>query len=206
MACKSDSPQVAALTAALEKKFGRPVRTPSDFVQVADHIESRIHEHISDSTIKRLFKPGLRYASVSDHTLHVIARYVGFPHFEAFCQQLARKGLKESELATGDKGVRTQDLTVGDFICIAWQPDRECTLRFLGGLRFEAVETVNATIQPGDTFCCSVFLPGRPLYVDDFRHGDQTFAQYAMGTVHGLTRVSVLPTKVKKTISGPSVR
>jgi len=195
MASKSDSPQVAALMAALEKTFGRPVRTPFDFVLVADRIEDRTHEHISDSTVKRLFKPNLRYATVSDRTLNVIARYVGYPHFEAFCQQLARNGLKESEIATVQGGIRTEDLDVGDLVCIAWQPDRECTLRYLGNRRFEAIAAQNATLQPGDTFCCSSFLPGRPLYVDDFRHGQETFPQYAMGTVHGLTRVSLLPAK-----------
>ena len=38
---------------------GRPVRTPSDFMLVADRIEEKTGEHISDSTIKRLWIPRL---------------------------------------------------------------------------------------------------------------------------------------------------
>ncbi len=189
MATRTDSPQVAALLQAVEKTFGRPVRTPADFVLVADRVESRTREHISDSTIKRLWKPALGYATVSERTLNVLARYAVFTHFQAFCQQLASRGLLESEFVVGQDGIRSEDLQPGTLVEIAWLPDRECTLRYLGERRFEAVETRNAKIQPGDTFSCARLIPGRPLYADDLHHGEEIYSQYAMGTAHGLTRV-----------------
>lgn len=191
MATRTDSPQVTALLDAVEKTFGRPVRTPSDFVLVADRIESRTHEHISDSTIKRLWNPRLGYATVSDRTLNVLARYAGYPHFMGFCRQLAAQGVLESELVSGRHGIRAEDLAIGSLIRIAWLPDRECTLRYLGERQFEAVETQHAKLQPGDTFFCSSFLPGRPLYVDHLCHDGEIYEQYGMGTEHGLTRVEV---------------
>ena len=97
MAIKTDSPQVKALMLDAEKEFGRPVKTPSDFVLIADKIESKTGEHISDSTIKRLCKPNLAYKTVSERSLNVIAQYVGYPHFDAFRQTLEEHGILESE-------------------------------------------------------------------------------------------------------------
>ena len=75
----------------------------------------------------------------------------GHPHFLAFCRQLAAQGVLESELVSGRHGIRAEDLAIGSLIRIAWLPDRECTLRYLGERQFEAVETQHAKLQPGDT-------------------------------------------------------
>lgn len=192
MATLTDSPQVKALLIAVEKKFGRPVRTPADFTALADLVQASTGEHLSDSTVKRLWKPNLSYPTVATHTVNLLSRYAGYSHFNEFCLQLAEKGIIESELVPGAGGIRAEGLTIGTLVRIAWMPDRECTLCYLGNNRFQAVETSNSTLQPGDTFSCSTLIPGRPLYVDNLHHGGKTFEQYAMGTAHGLTRVEIL--------------
>lgn len=191
MATRTDSPQVTALLKEVERCYGRPVRTPSDFVLLADRIETRTHEHISDSTIKRLRKPALAYKTVSDRTLNVLAQYAGYAHFAAFVEHLAAQGILESELVTGEESIKAADLRIGDIVSIAWMPDRECRLRYLGGRKFEAVECHNSKLQAGDTFYCSAFIKGRSLYVDNLTHDGQLFESYGMGTGHGLTRVTV---------------
>ncbi len=191
MAVRTDSPQVALLLKAVEQEFGRAIKTPSDFVLVADRVETKTHFHISESTIKRLWKPVLGYGTVSDHTLNVLSAYVGHEHFDAFIANLAGRGLLESELIMGEECVKSEDLVPGDIVSIAWMPDRECELRYLGERKFEAVKCVNSTIQVGDTFFCSNFMRGRKLYVDNLVHGSETFESYGMGTSHGLTRVEV---------------
>lgn len=191
MAIRTDSPQVAALLKETENIFGRPVRTPSDFLQLADKIESKTREHISDSTVKRLWKPSLSYKTVSDRSLNVIAQYAGYPHFEAFCARLVELGIIESELVSEKGSVKAADLIPGDKVRISWQPDRECLLKYLGDRQFLAIEAKNSKIQPGDTFRCSSFIRGRALYVDDFEHDGTVFDSYAMGIGHGLTSVSI---------------
>lgn len=191
MATKTDSPQVTALLKEAEKQFGRPLKGPTDFVLMADRIERKTREHISDSTIKRLWMPSLAYRTVSDRTLNVIAQYAGFEHFKAFQEDLAERGIIESELVTGENAVKAADLKVGDILSIAWMPNRECRLRYLGDRKFEAVECHNSTLQEGDTFFCSAFIPGRKLFVDHLTHGEEVFESYGMGTQHGLTRVEL---------------
>lgn len=189
MAVRTDSPEVFALLCEAEKEFGRPIRTPSDFVLVADRIESKTGEHISDSTIKRLCKPNLSYKTVSERSLNVIAQYAGYLHFAAFCKALGEKGIAESGFAKLPGAVFSDQLSPGDRIRIAWQPDRVCLLRYDGSHRFTVLEAVNAKIHPGDSFQCSSFVKGRPLYVDNLRQNGTMIPSYGMGTAHGLTLV-----------------
>lgn len=173
----------------VEKVYGRPVRTPADFVLLAERIETKTREHISDSTIKRLYKPSLAYKTVTDRTLNVIAAYAGYPHFQAFMKDLAQRGIIESELIAGEESVKAANLAEGALVRIAWMPDRECLLKYLGERKFIVLNAANSKIQPGDTFFCSTFIKGRPLYVDNLQHGGESFESYAMGTEHGLTLV-----------------
>lgn len=193
MAIKTDSPQVKALLVEVERAFARPIRTPSDFTAVADCIEARTKEHISDSTIKRLWVPHLAYDTVSGRTLDVLAGYAGYGHFEAFCSCLrSRGGQPESELVSGMECVRSSDLQEGDMVEIAWLPDRECTLRYAGGRKYEVVKSANAKIHAGDTFFCDSFVKGRSLYVDGLVHEGEVYDGYGMGLEHGLTRVAAV--------------
>lgn len=191
MANRTDSPLVAALCKTVEKTFGRPIKTPTDFCLVASGVEAKTREHISDSTIKRLWKPALAYDTVSERTLNVLAQYAGFAHFEAFCAHLLQLGIIESGRVAGSESVRAADLLPGDLVSIAWMPDRECTFRYLGELKFEVVEASNSTIRPGDTFFCAAFTKGRQLYVDNLNHAGEIFETFGMGMEHGLTRVSL---------------
>lgn len=191
MATKTDSPQVVALLSEVEKTYGRPVKTPADFILLADRIETKTREHISDSTIKRLWKHALAYETVSDRTLNVIAQYTGYDHFQDFLDYLAKQGRMESELITGKECIKASDLKKGDIVRIAWQPDRECCLRYLGDRQFIVESAQNSKISPQDTFFCSTFIKGRPLYVDDLNHNGEIYERYNIGTEHGLSRVLI---------------
>lgn len=195
MATRSDSPLVTALLSEAEAVFGHPVRTPSDFVLLAGQIEDRLREHISESTIKRLWKPSLAYKTVSGRTLNTISQYAGYQHFQAFCDHLANQGIMESEIITGKESIKASDLIPGDMVQIAWMPNRECTLRYIGSRQFVVLTAINSKIQPGDTFYCSVFIKGRPLYVDSLVHDGVIYESYGIGTEHGLTRLHLERTK-----------
>lgn len=191
MSIKYESPYVAALKKSVESEFGRPIKTPTDFVLVADRIKTKTRQHISESTIKRLWTPSLAYKTVSSNTLNVLSIYVGYKHFQDFQQRLSEQGFMESELIYGEECIKAKDLNIGDKVYIAWLPDRECTLEYLGNRQFKAIETLNSTIQAGDTFFCSQFIRGRKLYVDNLEHNGQVYDSYGIGIEHGLTRASL---------------
>ena len=192
MAIKTDNPQLALLRIEVEKKFGAAVQTPYDFVGLASSIEECTHEHISDSTLKRIWGYVKSYPTVAVHTIGQLCSYVGHPDWEDWCGHLAAAGIIESEIVSAPGSIKADSLQAGDRLYISWAPDRECWLEYLGDRRFRAERTVNSKLKAGDCFCCSVFIKGRPLYVDNLVQDGAVFESYAMGMEHGLTDVEKL--------------
>ena len=167
MAVPSNSPSVTLLKEEFEKKFGRPIKTPKDFDQASDFIFRETHETISQTTFRRLYVPGQEYPNVSDDILNVLSKAIGFKHYQEFCDHISR-------------------------VYIAWKPDRQCSLRYLGSNRFLVEEAENASTTKGDTFSCTMLVERRCLYVDNLEHDGKIFESYAMGMDGGLTCVKKL--------------
>ena len=189
MAIPSDSPRVALLKKDFEQAFGRPIRTPKDFNEAVSFVFEKTREIISDSTFRRLYRETERYKHVSDDILNILSKAVGYKHFQDFCDYLSSSGIKDSELSCGEHYIKADDLEVGDRIYIAWLPDRECSLKYLGNYRFEVDESINATIVKGDRFSCRCFIQDKCLLVDDLEHDGKYNPSYAMGKCNGLTCV-----------------
>ena len=189
MAIPSDSPRIALLKKDFEQAFGRPIRTPKDFNEAVSFVFEKTREIISDSTFRRLYRETERYKHVSDDILNILSKAIGYKHFQDFCDYLGSSGIKDSELSCGEHYIKADELAVGDRIYIAWLPDRECSLKYLGNYRFEVDESVNATIVKGDRFSCRCFTQDKCLLVDDLEHDGKSIASYIMGKSNGLTCV-----------------
>ena len=189
MAIPSDSPRIALLKKDFEQVFGRPIRTPKDFNEAVSFVFEKTREIISDSTFRRLYRETERYKHVSDDILNILSKAIGYKHFQDFCDYLGSSGIKDSELSCGEHYIKADDLDIGDRIYIAWLPDRECSLKYLGNYRFEVDEVVNATIVKGDRFSCRCFTQDKCLLVDDLEHDGKRIASYIMGKSNGLTCV-----------------
>lgn len=189
MAIPSDSPRVALLKIEFEKRFGRPIRTPKDFTEAVSFVFEKTKEIISDSTFRRLYKDTQTYKHVSYDILNILSKAIGYKHFQDFCDYLISSGIKDSELSCGEHYIKADDLDIGDRIDIAWLPDRECSLKYLGDYRFEVEESVNATIVKGDRFSCRCFTLDKCLLVDDLEHDGNRYESYVMGKSNGLTYV-----------------
>lgn len=189
MAIPSDSPRIALLKQEFEKAFGRPIRTPRDFTDAVSFVFEKTNDMISDSTFRRLYKEMKRYRHVSDDILNILSRTIGYKHFQDFCEYLSSSGIKDSELSCGENYIKADELAIGDRIYIAWLPDRECSLKYLGNYRFEVDEVVNASIVKGDRFSCRCFTQDKCLLVDDLEHDGKRFESYVMGKTNGLTCV-----------------
>ena len=190
MAVPSNSPSVTLLKEEFEKKFGRPIKTPKDFDQASDFIFRETHETISQTTFRRLYVPGQEYPNVSDDILNVLSKAIGFKHYQEFCDHISSQ--QGSVLSECVNGIKTSDLSLGDRVYIAWKPDRQCSLRYLGSNRFLVEEAENASTTKGDTFSCTMLVERRCLYVDNLEHDGKIFESYAMGMDGGLTCVKKL--------------
>ena len=192
MNIKTDIPQIASLKQHVERSIDFPLNTHGDFQRLSAGIEFTLREHMSESTLERLWGYSTRrYETVSIRTLNVLCRFIGLRCWEDYCSRIS-SGVTESELFGGST-IDTSDLTVGTRIRIGWKPDRICIIRYLGDNRFIAEKTENATMQAGDTFSCLQFQKGRELHLDDFRKADPSEKyRYVVGLNSGLTTLEIV--------------
>ena len=94
---------IEKLKQAIEKKAGRTMRSPVDFDRLSYLIHENIREQISPSTLKRLWG----YVSSSHmprySSLSTLARYIGYPDWDAFCQSSPTINDPFCKSATGKK-------------------------------------------------------------------------------------------------------
>ena len=170
MPIQSDLPQIAALKLRFEEIYGIRPATHSDFLDMVTTIENALREHVSESTLERLWSYSTREnkeGTVSLRTLNVLARFCGYSGWEDFCRWLKIDQRKESEMFEG-QAVLSSSLKAGARLNIGWQPDRICILRYLGEYVFEVESAENTSLEKGDRFKVVQFQKGRPLYLEEF--------------------------------------
>ena len=186
-------PQVTALRLKVEERFGSPLETHNSFIALTDAICAAIHEHLSESTLERLWGYSTRGAdAISLRTLDVLSRYVGNVSWQEFRSELKASSPIESEEFAGNSIVASY-LQPGQRLQLGWLPDRLITVQYLGVNRFVVLESLNSSLKPGDSFECLQIQACRPLYLDRFsRAGSEAESRYVVGERSGLTLVSFL--------------
>lgn len=186
-----DSPQIKALRKEVEMRVGM-INTHDKLAKLETLIEEKCKEHVSITTLQRLWGYSTRNASnVSVRILDIVSRFVDAGSWENFCA--ARS--KDSELFCMEGSIDCSTLATGTRIRLAWLPDRVCDIEYLGNNRFVAVRSENATIKAGDTFCCLQIEKGRELYMDNFTRSGEPEShgtRYIVGKSNGLTSVELL--------------
>ena len=187
MNIKSNIPEINALKNRVEQNIDFPLSTHGDFLRLSAGISFTLMEHISESTLERLWGYSTRhYETVSIRTLNVLARFVGYHSWDEFCAVLAEPE-RESHMFQAN-AINSSNLPIGAHLRLGWLPDRICIVRYLGENRYVAVETHNSTMQAGDTFSCLQFQKRLPLYLDEFcKAGSREKFSYVVGTKSGLT-------------------
>ena len=82
--------------------------------------------------------------------------------------------------------IAVADLSVGDCVKVSWKPDRRCTFRYLGEQKFVVESAENSKLKVGNTFCCSLFILGEPLYLTRLVQGDNPPLDFVVGNCDGL--------------------
>jgi hypothetical protein len=194
---KTDLPQIVALRQQVEAKAGITLKTHGDFLSLVKIIEETMKEHISESTLERVWGYSTRgYDSISLRTLSLLSRFIGDEGFQAFCLRLKDKAQIESEMFVAD-AIVTNTLETGDRLQIGWLPDRLILVRYLGNNRFVVEDSENSSIQSGDKFSCLQMQKGREMYMDLFQRATEKGtpnpnARYVVGQQNGLTTLKVV--------------
>lgn len=187
---KRQTAELHYLIEDVERKMGFRLSGPSDFNVLMLRIEQETGRSLAMSTVKRLWGYVDNTHTPSSTTLDILSAFVGYSSWTSYCETLSEEHKIESDIFNRSQ-VYSKELTVGDHIFIAWMPDRECRLQYLGDDIFKVVDAVNAKIQCGDTFRAMSFSCGKPLYATDLHRGDTIIGDYVAGKAAGLTHVEV---------------
>lgn len=193
-----DSPQIKALRKEVEMRVGM-INTHDKLSKLETMIEEKCKEHVSITTLQRLWGYSTRNASkVSERVLDIISRFVDAGSWENFCATRS----KDSEIFCMEGAIDCIRLAIGTRIRLAWLPDRVCEIEYLGNNRFVAVRSENATIKAGDTFRCLQIEKGRELYMDNFTRcgeAESYGTRYVVGKNNGLTLMQLIENEVTET-------
>ena len=106
-------PEITALRSRVEEKYGESLETHNGFILLVGAIEAEVREHVSESTLERMWGYSTREAAyISLRTLNVLSRYVGASSWKGFCEDLKTSSQVESEEFSGDSIV-TAALSAG---------------------------------------------------------------------------------------------
>ena len=72
-----------------ERMVGRQIRTPKDFDFLSEQIFEQLHQHISTSTLKRLWGYLPSNENPRTSTLDLLSQFVGCSDWEDFCRQVS---------------------------------------------------------------------------------------------------------------------
>ena len=192
---QANIPEITALRKEVENKYGTTLHTHAQFVSLTEAIEVALREHISPTTLERVWGYSTRhYDTVSRRTLDVLARYADKESWDNYCNYLKRTSSTESDLFT-DGLLSVATLSVGTRLRLGWQPDRVCEVRYMGEYRFVVEQVRNGSLQVGDTFSCFQLQLGKVMYMDCFQRANENFQEnqrYAVGRSIGLTLLEVI--------------
>lgn len=183
-------PELQALKEAVEKRFNAPVRTTADFERLAVAVEYAIGDTLGATTLKRLWGYIPSTASPRLTTLNVLARYIGFWDFKAFCESLHAED--SSDFITDHSLLTSADLGKGDRVLVGWAPNRLVTLVYKGEDLFEVEEAIHTKLLKGDVFEASCLMQGWPLFVPGVLRDGKMTPPYIAGKAHGLNRIEKL--------------
>ena len=177
------SPEISELKQRIEESVHRKMKTSSDFTFLSGAIWERIHENLSDSTLKRLWGYVDGADATRNSTLEILSKFLGFKDWDDFLELI---GQDNGSDRVKKQHIKTDELTAGDRVSVSWKPNRRCTFRYLGDYRFIVEQAENSKLKAGDTFRCGLFILGEPLYLNDLVQGNNPPVAFVVGNKGGL--------------------
>ncbi len=169
----------------VERVAGRKMQTPRDYEWLCEKIQQRTGERISPTTLQRLWGYLPEDVKPRQVTLNVLAQYVGVKDYNTFCEVISKGGETQSNLVFS-KRLSSEDLYVGEQVCLTWLPDRRCVVEYKGNGSFVVVEKENTKLSVGDTFKCHLIIEGEPLFLDHLIHDNAPPTGYVAGRMNGV--------------------
>lgn len=171
-----------------ETRFGRAVHNSLDFKNLSCDILQRTGESLSASTLKRFWGYVSASSQLSRSSLDILARYVGFSNFAAFCSG-------DASLYLDAESVPARSIPKGAEVEVCWNPGRRLRLLHLGEGTFRVVAVERSKLHVGDCFELASFIVGFPLYLGRVFRDEKELPAYVAGATGGLSSFRILTPK-----------
>lgn len=181
--------QIAELQNAIEKVVGRKIEHPKDFDFLCKQIEGYVGEHISVSTLKRVWGYVASSSELSSYTLNILSRMVGYADWNDFTKSqssIKEESAEESSHKIICRKLFTSALTRGDILNIIWKPERKIVIQFEGQDQFIVKESINSKLKTGDIFHCAQFIEKQPLFLSGLYRKGMPPCDYICGRQGGI--------------------
>ena len=171
------------------QQIGRTLEAPADFEYLSEQIQKKTGEYLSPTTLKRVFGHIPYEGQLRPTTLSILARYAGYNGWQDY---LDKQHVESGFIAA--QRVVAAELSKGQKVCIAWNPNRECLIEYLGEGRFVVLHAQNSKLQIGDQFTATQFILGQPLTAIEVVSVREPRQQdtYIAGAKTGLTKIELL--------------
>lgn len=184
------TPEIEELKTLVEEKYGKVLRTTTDFEEFSFYLKKKMDATVSSSTLKRL------YGYVNDDhkprsgTLDLLSQYLGHDNFNAFTHWLKTNNKYNSSFFMACL-LTSHELEVETEITIGWSPNRSIILRYLGESTYEVISSENSKLQPGDRFVTGCFIKGQPLFLPYIERDGKHTPSFVAGRNGGLTIINI---------------
>lgn len=177
------SPEIVELKNRIEVSVKRKMKTPTDFIFLSGAVWERTHETMSPTTLKRLWGYIDGADRTRNSTLEILSRFLGFANWDEFVESISQEGNSRAVLS---QHIEAGELKKGDLVKVSWMPNRRCAFRYLGNEQFIVEKAENSKLKVGDTFYCSLFILGEPLYLSQLVQGNNPPVDFVVGNKGGL--------------------
>ena len=184
------SPEIAELKHRIETNLKRKMKTPTDFIFLSGAVFERTRETMSPTTLKRLWGYVDGADQTRNSTLEILSQFLGFNGWDQFIEEINKDNGSDKVLSPH---IDVKELNVGDKVKVSWRPDRRCTFRYLGEQQFEVEAAENSKLKVGNTFYCSLFILGEPLYLAQLVQGKNPPVDFVVGNKDGLCELGLNP-------------
>ncbi len=173
---------------AIEHEVGKEILTPKDFEWLSVKVESRVKEHLSESTLMRLwgYRKGV---TTRQSTLDILSRFLGYADYAAFYKWSSEDIDKPESDEVVSHHLYTEELNAGERLLLTWYPGRRCVIQLRDDGFFVVLEAENTKLTVGDTFKCGIFVEGEPIYLSQLVHEGRLPVAYMAGKVRGISFV-----------------
>jgi hypothetical protein len=183
-------PELAYLLSEVEKKYGRKIATSTDFEALSVIIEHQTREHLSSSTLKRLWGYVTLNPTPRISTLDILSRYIGHQNFKAFCQSLTDSKAFSSTFFTA-RYLAVSELPIMSKVIVGWAPNRIVEMRYLGEITFEVEKSIHSKLKEGDRFELSDIILGYPMFISRILRNGEYTPSYIAGRNEGINLLKV---------------